>query len=313
MAFIINSNIAADRANLFLSRNNDSLRKSMVRMASGKRVVDPSDDAGGLAVSMKMQSSAKRLKGAEQNIQNAISFLQVQDGVLAGISELVDRMSELRALSNDVLKNENDLESYNKEFKDLQLQMYDMASEKFNRVSLFARYTEENGNVETLFGGSSSQDNTINLYVSESGESGPVISISKAVLLSALTITPATADLDSDEYGNADQSTIVRFASPSGGQLLNLRDLSVAVFKQVIQNIASLRSENGATMSRLIFSADNAARKRTNLIASNGKIMDVDVAAESTNLAKQNVLVQASASMLAQANDLTSLALTLIK
>jgi flagellin len=66
-------------------------------------------------------------------------------------------------------------------------------------------------------------------------------------------------------------------------------------------------------MSRLIFSADNAARKRTNLIASNGKIMDVDVAAESTNLAKQNVLVQASASMLAQANDLTSLALTLIK
>jgi flagellin len=140
-----------------------------------------------------------------------------------------------------------------------------------------------------------------------------VISINKAVLLSALTVTPATTDLDSDQYGNANQSSIVRFASPSGGQLLNLRDLSVAVFKQVIQNIASLRSENGATMSRLIFSADNAARKRTNLIASNGKIMDVDVAAESTNLAKQNVLVQASASMLAQANDLTSLALALIK
>jgi len=191
--------------------------------------------------------------------------------------------------------------------------MYDMANEKFNRVSLFARYTAEKGSVETLFGGTDNQDNTVNLYVSEDGESGPVISINKAVLLSALTVTPATADLDSDEYGNADQSTVVRFASPSGGQLLNLRDLSVAVFKQVIQNIASLRSENGATMSRLIFSADNAARKRTNLIASNGKIMDVDVAAESTNLAKQNVLVQASASMLAQANDLTSLALTLIK
>ena len=139
------------------------------------------------------------------------------------------------------------------------------------------RYTEEKGSVETLFGGTDNQDNTVNLYVSEDGESGPVISINKAVLLSALTVTPATANLDSDEYGNADQSTIVRFASPSGGQLLNLRDLSVAVFKQVIQNIASLRSENGATMSRLIFSADNAARKRTNLIASNGKIMDVDV------------------------------------
>ena len=152
----------------------------MVRMASGKRVIDPSDDAGGLAVSMKMQSSAKRLSGAEQNIQNAISFLQVQDGVLAGISELVDRMSELRALSNDVLKNEEDLESYNKEFKDLQLQMYDMANEKFNRVSLFARFTEEKGSLETLFGGTDNQDNTVNLYVSEDGESGPVISINKA-------------------------------------------------------------------------------------------------------------------------------------
>lgn len=313
MAFIINSNIAADKASLFLSKNNNSLRKSMTRMASGKRVIDPSDDAGGLAVSMKILSASKRLRGSEQNIQNAISFLQVQDGVLAGISELVDRMSELRALSNDVLKNQEDLESYNKEFKDLQLQMYDMAQEKFNEVSLFARYTEEKGLTESLYGGTSSQDNTVNLYVSEDGESGPVISINKSSLLSALTISRALPTLDASQYGNADQNTIVRFASPAGGQLLNLTDLSVAVFKQVIENISSLRSENGATMSRLLYSSDNAARKRTNLISANGKIMDVDVASESTNLAKQNVLVQASASMLAQANDLTSLALALIK
>ena len=313
MAFIINSNIAADKASLFLSKNNNSLRKSMTRMASGKRVIDPSDDAGGLAVSMKILSASKRLRGSEQNIQNAISFLQVQDGVLAGISELVDRMSELRALSNDVLKNQEDLESYNKEFKDLQLQMYDMAQEKFNEVSLFARYTEEKGLTESLYGGTSSQDNTVNLYVSEDGESGPVISINKSSLLSALTISRSLPTLDASQYGNADQNTIVRSASPAGGQLLNLTDLSVAVFKQVIENISSLRSENGATMSRLLYSSDNAARKRTNLISANGKIMDVDVASESTNLAKQNVLVQASASMLAQANDLTSLALTLIK
>jgi len=285
----------------------------MTRMASGKRVIDPSDDAGGLAVSMKIKSAAKRLRGSEQNIQNAISFLQVQDGVLAGISELVDRMSELRALSNDVLKNQEDLESYNKEFKDLQLQMYDMAHEKFNEVSLFARYTEEKGNTETLYGGTSTQDNTVNLYVSEDGESGPVISINKSVLLSALTVSTTLPSLDSSEYGNANQTTVVRFASAAGTQLLNLTDLSVAVFKEVIENIASLRSENGATMSRLIYSADNAARKRSNLVSANGKIMDVDVASESTNLAKQNVLVQASASMLAQANDLTSLALVLLK
>lgn len=318
MSFNINTNTAAAKAGFFLSKNNDNLNKSMARLASGKRVLDPSDDAGGLAVAMKLQSAATRLLGTRSNIQNAISYLEVQDGVLETVGELVDRMSEIRALANDVMKNEKDIQTYNREFQDLQVQLFDMAQEKFNDVSLFAVTTEKVGGDEVLFEGAYTQDSTMDLYISEDGESGPTVSIHRAMLLSALTIDATTLPLSSGQYTAADQSSILRFANPGIGgvgseSLLNLTDVSVGVFKQVIQNIAALRSQNGATMSRLNFSGDHVERKRNNMISAYSKIMDVDMAAESTNLAKHNVLVQSSASMLSQANMITEMALVLLR
>jgi flagellin len=318
MAFNINTNPAAAKAGFYLSRNNENLNKSMARLASGKRVLDPSDDAGGLAVAMKLQSAATRLGGTRSNIQNAVSYLEVQDGVLETIGELVDRMSEIRALANDVMKNDEDIKTYNREFQDLQVQLFDMASESFNGVSLFSRTTEKVGGDEVLFEGSYSQDHTMNLYISEDGESGPIVSIHKSMLLSALTVSISSGSPSNAMYSTADQSTVLRFANPglggSGSEaLLNLADVSVGVFKQVLQNIAALRSQNGATMSRLDFSGDHVERKRNNMISAHSKIMDVDMAAESTNLAKYNVLVQSSASMLTQANMITEMALVLIR
>jgi len=318
MAFNINTNTAAAKAGYFLSRNNENLNKSMARLASGKRVLDPSDDAGGLAVAMKLQSAATRLVGTRSNIQNAMSYLEVQDGVLETIGELVDRMSEIRALANDVMKNDEDVRTYNREFQDLQVQLFDMAQEKFNDVSLFSTTTSKIGGNEVLFDGSFSQDHTIDLYISEDGESGPILSIHKAMLLSALTVSISTGSPSNAMYGMADQSQVLRFANPVIGgvgqdALLNLTDLSIGVFKQVLQNIAALRSQNGATMSRLEFSGDHVERKRNNIISAHSKIMDVDMAAESTNLAKHNVLVQSSASMLTQANMITEMALVLLR
>ena len=93
---------------------------------------------GGLAVSMKLESAIVRLSSAEKNIQNAQSFLEVQDGVLTSASKILNRMIELKGLSSDVMKNSSDQENYNREFQDLQMQMYDLANLKFNGVSLFA-------------------------------------------------------------------------------------------------------------------------------------------------------------------------------
>ena len=92
------------------------------------------------------------------------------------------------------------------------------------------------------------------------------------------------------------------FAAEDATKTIDLTDISVAVFTQAIQNAATLRADNAASMSRLRFASQDLALQKTNMEAASGRITDVDIAAESTRLAKYNALVQASASMLAQAN-----------
>ena len=96
------------------------------------------------------------------------------------------------------------------------------------------------------------------------------------------------------------------------GDAFELGEVSVAVFTQALQNVATLRAENGGSVSRLQFSKESAAAQKTNLEAANGRIMDVDIASESTRLAKYNILVQASASMLSQANATSNVAMMLL-
>ena len=119
MPLTINTNSAASSASYYLSKNNASLQKSLTRLSSGSRITQPADDAGGLAVSMKLSGTISRLSGVEKNIDNAISFLQVQDGVLESSGKILDRMAELKALSQDVLKNDSDIANYNAEFQKL--------------------------------------------------------------------------------------------------------------------------------------------------------------------------------------------------
>ena len=134
MPLTINTNAAAVAANYHLSRNNAALQKSLTRLSSGSRINKPSDDAGGLAVSMKLNASINRLQGVNNNIQNAISFLEVQDGILEGAAGMLTRMGELKSLSQDVLKNASDKANYNAEFMSLQQQLYQIGNENFNGV-----------------------------------------------------------------------------------------------------------------------------------------------------------------------------------
>ena len=314
MPITINTNATAASANMHLSKNSEALRKSLTRLSSGSRIVQPVDDAGGLAVSMKLESAITRLSGAQINVQNAISFLEVQDGVMEATGKIVNRMIELKGLSQDVLKNTSDIENYNREFKDLQVQLKDMTEVKFNGVSLFAQYTTKDGGTEGVFD-NIARDNTLSIFVSAEGSQGPKVSIGKAMMLSALTIDAGT--LQSSVYSvgttGGTSGNVITFAAESSSTAINLADVSVAVFTQALENIATLRADNGASMSRLRFASDNIATTKTNLEAANGRIVDVDIASESTQLAKYNVLVQASASMLAQANTTGDVALMLIR
>jgi flagellin len=308
MPLNINTNAAASSASYYLSKNNASLQKSLTRLSSGSRITQPADDAGGLAVSMKLRGTISRLSGVEKNIDNAVSFLQVQDGILESGGKILDRMAELKALSQDVLKNDSDIANYNAEFKNLQVQLYQMSESKFNGVSLFAT-TNSAGNVtfNTLGSG-----NTVSIFTSATGESGSKVSINKSAMLAALTITAGTPSTKNTFQNAAANPGDFSFAALNTVRAMELGDISVAVFTQALQNIATLRAENGGSVSRLQFSKESAAAQKTNLEAANGRIMDVDIASESTQLAKYNILVQASASMLSQANATSNVAMMLL-
>ena len=312
MPLTVNTNSSAAAANYHLSRNQSALQKSLTRLSSGSRIVQPIDDAGGLAVSMKLESAIVRLQGAQKNVQNATSFLEVQDGVLASAGKILNRMIELKGLSDDVMKNSSDTANYNREFQDLQQQIYDMASLKFNGVSMFAQFSSETSNAEGVFN-DTSLDNTVSVYVSADGSTGPTVSVNKSLLLSALTINASTLAAVKFSDGATAGNGVFSFAATDSSAVIDLSDISVGVFTQAIQNVATLRADNGASMSRLRFAGEEMGMQETNLIAAKGRITDVDIAAESTRLAKYNVLVQASASMLAQANSSTDVALILLR
>ena len=317
MTFVINTNSAASQARFNLGQNNNNLRNSMTRLSSGQKVVSPRDDAGGFAVATKLEGNVSRSEKVLHNIANAMSFLEVQDGILEGAGAILDRMSELKSLYNDVIMSSADKENYDKEFRGLQVQLYNLSQVKYNGISLCARFTEKNGNTETLFEGPASQTNKMMVQLNASGDESNVASISKSSLLSAVTIHAGT--LEAETYDSADPSNLkFRLANASitgsgAERVITLGEISVGVIAQALENVATLRAENGAGMSQLRNGYDNLLAQKTNMAQGFSRIMDVDIASESTRLAKYNVLTQSSASMLAQANTLSEVVLILMR
>jgi flagellin len=314
MPLTINTNMAASRASYFLSKNNDALQRSLDRLSSGKKITQPADDAGGLAVSMKLQGSIDNLRGAANNVANAISFLQVQDGILDSAGQIVSRMSELKGLYSDVLKSTSDKATYDAEFSDLQGQLYQLSQSKFNEVDLF------DANGSETFG---TVTETLNVNITESGSSGSTVAISQAALLSALSFTIDGNGVATTKNGawsaitNATGDATVDAADHTiavdTGNKLTFGDMNSDLFTLALSNIASLRASNGGQAKRLQYAQDSIATQISNMEAALGRILDVDIAAETTNLAKQQILVQASASMVSQANAANQVALMLLQ
>jgi flagellin len=265
MSVVINTNTAASVAYGNLATSNQMLQKSLNRLSSGYKIVQPADDAGGLAVSMKLTAAIKRTDAASTNVANARSYLQVQDGALKTAGNIVSRISELRTLYADVTKSSSDKANYATEFDALQSQLTSILGEQFNGVSVFGT------------------GNTVNVAVNEGADQN--VAITKANLATNVsTITSATT----------------------------LSGITVAQSKTALQNVATSRAQNGADDSRLGFAAELLTTNRQNLESANSRIIDVDVAAESTQLARYSILVQSGTAMLAQANASSQIALRLL-
>jgi flagellin len=274
MSVVINTNSSATVASNNLAMSNQNLQKSLNRLSSGSKIVSPADDAGGLAVSMKLSAAAKRSGAAAVNIGNSASFLQTQDGVLKVTGKVLERMSELKTLYNDPTKNTTDLANYDSEFTSLQAQLTSLVSEKFNGVTLFGT-------------------TGLTVAVTEDG------STTSAVTLSS-------RDLSSTGSG-------IGVLTGSSITSLGSSGLTLTAITNAIQNVATFRAQNGAEQSRLSFAAELLTVNKANLEAANSRIIDVDVASESTQLARWNTLVQAGTAMLSQANQSAQTALRLLQ
>ena len=334
MGISINTNIAATRSGFYLANNHQAMQKSLDRLSSGKRITEPADDAGGLAVSMKIESLIKRLRATSYNVSNAVSLLQVQDGVLATAGKIVSRMGELKGMHSDVTKNDSDKATYDSEFNDLQGQLWDLAQTKFNGIRVFGGYDAEDNlrGANNVFGADDEhEDVTLELYTTEDGSSGPSVLVQQSLLLSGLTLTASNVNTATEEYnpaayddaaGNpaavADVTQDGTFSLASSdptdaAKIFSLGDVNTMLFTEALQNLATMRATNGGMVKNLQYTLDNIETQIINHQAANGRIMDVDVARESSNLAKQQVLVQSAASMTAQANLINDVALMLIR
>ena len=288
MSVVINTNSAATSAAYNLSNTNVNLQRSLNRLSSGSRINSSADDAGGLAVSMKMSASIRRTDATLANVNNSLSFLQTQDGVLKTADKVLNRMSELATLAQDVTKSTNDLALYNTELTQLKGQLNLMLDEKFNGISLFSDGATPDGD-----GAAFDEDSTLVVVASHDGDQ---------------TIGITQADLNQVVFDITDPTSgdVMDISSTTGAQD------AVGFIQTAIQNLATIRANNGAEQSRLTFAADMLAVNKTNLEAANSRIIDVDVADESTKLARYNILQQAGTAMLAQANQSTQSILRLI-
>ena len=327
----INVNQAASSAGLNLGKSNDALQKSLSRLSSGRRSVNSSDDAGGLAVSMKMAAAQKRTEATAVNLRNIQSYLDTQDGAFKIADKVLSRMSELTTLARDVTKNPGDVENYDKEFQNLQSQLTSLGTEKFNGVNLFS--TNSAGSVFTV---PTSEDGSQTTSVTKSSmDSDPTVAMMVGGFVQITGApTPEYVPFSSTPYTGGSAGTTVysldgstrlmtvaeatsanliragtditsvnAVASATNGALDYENSASFAYISQMaLQNVADMRAQNGAEMSRVNFAQDLLNINAINLEAANSRIIDVDVAAESSQLARFQILQQAGTAMLAQAN-----------
>ena len=264
MTLSVNTNTTASSSARMLNINHAQLQRSLTKLSTGKRINSPADDAGGLAVSMKMGAAIRRNSAVQNNVNNAISFLQTQDGALETFGSILERISELKMLHQDITKSDSDKGNYDTEFTQLKAQLANLKAEKFNNVNLFG----------TSLGA---------VAITEDG--GQTVALTKITLAAIVTALNAVTKLGS---------------------------LTITNVTNYIGNIATYRATNGASSNRLQYALDMLSINKVNLEAANGRILDADIASESTQFAKLQILSQANSAMLSQANLLPQAALRLI-
>ncbi|PYZ95846.1 flagellin [Alteribacter lacisalsi] len=274
---IINNNLSAMNAHRQLGINQNHMQNSMEKLSSGQRINQASDDAAGLAISEKMRAQINGLDQASRNAQDGISLIQTAEGALDETHSILQRMRELTVQAANDTNEDVDREAIASELTEL-------AAE----IDRIADNTEFNG--KTLLDGTFETDE-INLQIGANQDQNLQLNIDN-MTADGLGLGAAGEDLDVSAHTEA-------------GATLVLLDTA-------IENVSKQRSELGAVQNRLEHTISNLNNASENLTAAESRIRDVDMAQEMMEFTKNNILNQASQSMLAQANQLPQQVLQLL-
>jgi len=279
MPLNINTNVSSLNAQRYLNSNSNSLSKSMEKLSSGYRINRAGDDAAGLALSEKLRSQIRGSQKAQDNVQDGINVLNITDGAMQSVTDYLQRMRELAVQAGNDTYNSAQRSSMQAEFNQLASGIDQIAqATQFNGIKLM------NGSLSTM-----------NLQIGANASTGV-----------------DTLDLGSQGvFGSAGASalSVSSLALSSNSAALN----AITKLDAAISTINSRRGTIGAISNRLETTATNLATNVENTSASESRIRNVDVASESAKMSQYQILQQAAAAMLSQANQAPQLALQLLR
>jgi flagellin len=277
MGLRINTNVASLNAQRNLGTTRISMNKSLEKLSSGQRINRAGDDAAGLAISENLKAQIKGLGQAERNAEDGISLVQIAEGALGEVSNILIRLRELGVQAASDTIGSTERKFLNVEFEQLTSEVDRIAnSTEFNRVPLL----NGTGAVFDI------QIGTRNDPISD-----------------RLTFDASSADVNIAALGLNLASVTDKISAQN----------SLTSIDQAIISVSGIRADFGALQNRLQSTVNNIQTSIENLASANSRVRDTDVAAETAELTKQNILMQAGTSVLSQANSSTNSALALIQ
>lgn len=277
MPLMLRTNIPSLEAQKNVSQSNSALQTSFNRLSSGFRINSAKDDAAGLAISESMITQIRSYTVAERNANDAISMVQTAEGALGEVQNIMGRMRELAMQGSNGSLTDKDRGYLNTEYQALKAEIYRIqGSAKFNGKQLL-------GSSATTLTFQVGLDNT------------------------------ASDQLSVTFGGFTGLSTILASTSSVAGSTTSASLAALSIIDSTMDILSNERAKYGASMNRLEITTSSIATMRLNLSAANSRIRDVDVALETSTLARNQILSQAGVSVLSQANELPQLAMKLLQ
>lgn len=321
---VINTNISATLASNAITRNDREMTTAMERLSTGKRINSAGDDAAGLAIAARMQSQVDGLNQAVRNANDGIAMLQVAEGAVVEISNMLSRMRELAIQAASGTYSATDRAALDLELQQLFLEIQRIAlNTEWNGISILnggndlATDSATSESVTLQIGAGSGQTMTVGLKSWD-----PRVAFSQADTVADITgNNTVSAGNDTSAFGTANLNYDSGGDNTSDGTGETYIDITTSanaaiLVKEIdtaITAAAAERAKYGAYMNRLEYAAENLTNVSQNTDASRSQIEDADYAEETSELARTQIIAQASTAMLAQANQVKQSVLALLQ